>query len=169
MKNLLGLLFLGLFSISVKAQMSSDIVGVAAASKDHSTLIAAVKAAGLVETLKSSGPFTVFAPTNEAFENLPDGALADLLKPESKNVLASILKYHVVAGNLDAKAIIAAISAGGGKAVLSTVEGGKLTGTLDGGKLVLTDEKGGKTVVTTTDLKASNGIVHVIEGVMMPK
>ena len=158
----------GLLSLNAMAQTNKDIVDVAAGSADHSTLVAAVKAADLVATLKSKGPFTVFAPTNAAFNKLPEGTVAGLLKPESKAALTGILTYHVVAGNLDAKAVLSAIKKGKGKAVLTTVAGGKLTATLKDGKVVITDEKGGKATVTTADLKASNGVIHVIDAVLMP-
>lgn len=147
---------------------TNDVVDIAISSKDHSTLVTAVKAADLVTTLKSAGPFTVFAPTNKAFGNLPKGTLDNLLKPESKATLSGILTYHVVAGNLDGAAVVAAIKAGNGKAVLTTVNGEKLTATLDGKKVVLTDAKGGKATVTVTDLKGSNGVVHVIDAVLIP-
>ncbi len=156
-----------IFTLNVSAQ-SADIVGVAAGSKDHTTLVAAIKAAGLVETLKGKGPFTVFAPTNEAFAKLPAGTVNNLLKPENKSKLTSILTYHVVAGNLYAKAVIAAIKKGNGKAVLTTVEGGKLTAALENGKVVLTDESGNKSTVTVTDLKATNGVIHVVDTVLLP-
>jgi len=155
-----------LFAFNVMAQ---DIVDVAVTSKAHTTLVAAVKAADLVNTLKSKGPFTVFAPTNDAFAKLPAGTVDGLLKPESKDALAGILTYHVVAGNLDAAAVLAAIKSGGGKVVLTTVAGGKLTASLKKGKVILTDEKGGIATVTATDLKASNGVIHVINTVLMPK
>lgn len=146
-----------------------DIVDIAAGSEAHTTLVAAVKAAGLVETLKSAGPFTVFAPVNDAFGKLPAGTVDFLLKPENKATLVKILTYHVVAGNLDANAVIAAIKAGKGKAVLTTVSGNILTATIDNGKVKLTDEKGGVSFVTVTDLKGSNGIIHVIDTVVLPK
>jgi uncharacterized surface protein with fasciclin (FAS1) repeats len=159
----------GIFTINAVAQTTPDIVDIAVGSKDHTTLVAAVKAAGLVETLKGKGPFTVFAPTNAAFAKLPAGAVDNLLKPENKGTLAAVLAYHVVAGNIDAKGVLAAIKNGKGKAVLITVAGGKLTAAVEDGKVILTDEKGGKSTVTVTDLKASNGIIHVIETVLMPK
>ncbi len=146
-----------------------DIVDIASGSKDHTTLVAAVKAADLVATLKGKGPYTVFAPTNAAFAKLPAGTVENLLKPENKATLVSILTYHVVSGNLDAAAVMAAIKAGKGTAVLTTVQGGKLTGSLDKGKVKLTDEKGNSVFVTATDLKGSNGVIHVIDGVVMPK
>ena len=157
-----------LFAAVVMAQTKKDIVDVAAGSKDHSTLVAAVKAADLVGTLKGKGPFTVFAPTNDAFSKLPAGTVDNLLKPENKTTLAGILTYHVVAGELDAKAVLAAIKKGNGKVELTTVAGGKLTASLENGKVVLTDAKGGKSTVTATDLKASNGVIHVIDAVLMP-
>ena len=158
-----------LLSINTMAQTGKDIVDVAAGSKVHTTLVAAVKAADLVATLKSKGPFTVFAPTNDAFAKLPAGTVTNLLKPENKAALTGILTYHVVAGKLDAKAVLAAIKKGGGKVVLTTVAGGKLTAKVVKGKVVLTDEKGGKSTVTATDLAASNGVIHVIDSVLMPK
>lgn len=167
-KNLAILVATCIFSMSAFAQ-KSDIVDIAAGSSAHTTLVAAVKAAGLVETLKSAGPFTVFAPTNDAFDKLPKGTVETLLKPENKNMLAGILTYHVIAGNLDAAAVLDAIKKGNGKVVLTTVAGGKLTAALVEGKVVLTDEKGGKATVTTADLKATNGVIHVIDHVLLPK
>lgn len=157
-----------LSTVSVFAQ-SKDIVDVAAGSEEHTTLVAAVKAAGLVETLKGKGPFTVFAPTNAAFNKLPAGTVETLLKPENKAKLTSVLTYHVVAGNLNAAAVIDAIKKGNGKAVLTTVNGQTLTAVLDNGKVKLTDENGGSAYVTATDLKASNGVIHVIDAVVLPK
>jgi uncharacterized surface protein with fasciclin (FAS1) repeats len=148
---------------------TNDVVDIAISSKDHTTLVTAVKAADLVTTLKGKGPFTVFAPTNAAFGKLPAGTVESLLKPESKAALSGILTYHVVAGNLDAAAVVAAIKNGKGKAELTTVNGAKLTARLDGDKVILTDAKGGKSTVTATDLKGSNGAVHVIDTVLMPK
>ena len=148
---------------------TSDVVDVAISSKDHTTLVAAVKAADLVTTLKSKGPFTVFAPSNSAFDKLPKGTVENLLKPESKEALVKLLTYHVVAGNLKASDVLAAIKAGKGNAVVKTVQGENLTASLENGKVILTDEKGGKAVVTATDLTASNGVVHVIDSVVMPK
>ena len=141
----------------------SDVVDVAISSKDHTTLVAAVKAADLVGTLKGAGPFTVFAPTNAAFDKLPKGTVDGLLKPESKKALSGILTYHVVAGNLDAAAVVAAIKKGNGKAEVTTVNGAKLTASLKGDKVILTDAKGGISTVTATDLKGSNGVIHVID------
>jgi uncharacterized surface protein with fasciclin (FAS1) repeats len=137
-------------------------------SKDHTTLVAAVKAAGLVETLQGKGPFTVFAPTNSAFDMLPAGTVDTLVKPENKAMLTKILTYHVVAGNMDSKKIMKAIKKGNGKAMLKTVSGGMLTATMEGKDLVLTDEKGGKSKVTIADVKQSNGVIHVVDTVLMP-
>lgn len=148
---------------------TKDIVDNAVNSKDHTTLVAAVKAAGLVETLKGAGPFTVFAPTNAAFDKLPAGTVANLVKPENKATLTKILTYHVVAGKLDSKAIAAAIKAGGGKAELTTVEGGKLWAWMEGKKLVLKDEKGGMSTVTIANVYQKNGVIHVVDSVLMPK
>lgn len=156
----------GLFG-TVSAQKT--VVDIAVGSKDHSTLVAAVKAAGLVETLQSAGPFTVFAPTNAAFAKLPAGTVETLLKAENKATLAKILTYHVIAGNLDAAAVVAAIKAGNGKAVVKTVSGGSLTASLKDGKVILTDEKGGVATVVAADIKAGNGVVHVIDTVVLPK
>ncbi len=159
----------GLLSLNVMAQTKNDIVDVAAGSADHTTLVAAVKAADLVATLKSKGPFTVFAPTNSAFEKLPEGTVTSLLKPESKAALTGILTYHVVPGILDAKTVLAAIKKGKGKAVVTTVAGGKLTASVEKDKVVITDENGGKATVTTADLIASNGVIHVIDAVLLPE
>ncbi len=148
---------------------SKDIVDNAVNSKDHTTLVAAVKAAGLVETLKSNGPFTVFAPTNSAFDKLPAGTVDMLVKPENKAALTKILTYHVVAGKMDSKAIAAAIKAGKGKAELTTVQGGKLWAWMDGKKLMLKDEKGGMSTVTIADVYQKNGVIHVVDTVLMPK
>lgn len=168
-KQIVLLFAAGIFTLNSTAQKKSDIVDVAAASNAHTTLVAAVKAADLVTTLKSKGPFTVFAPTNDAFAKLPAGTVETLLKPENKAKLAGILTYHVVAGKLDAKKVLAAIKKGKGKAVLTTVAGGKLTASVKNGKVVITDEKGGKAIVTATDLKATNGVIHVIDSVLLPK
>ncbi|SMD05413.1 fasciclin domain-containing protein [Pedobacter africanus] len=147
---------------------SKDIVDNAVNSKDHTTLVAAVKAAGLVSTLKGEGPFTVFAPTNAAFDKLPAGTVATLLKPESKDMLVKILTYHVVAGKMDSKTIAAAIKKGKGKAELTTVSGGKLWAWMKGNKLVLKDQKGGMSTVTIADVMQKNGVIHVIDTVLMP-
>lgn len=148
---------------------SKDIIDNAVNSKDHTTLVAAVKAAGLVETLKGKGPFTVFAPTNEAFNKLPKGTVETLLKPENKATLTKILTYHVVSGKMNSKAIAAAIKKGNGKAELTTVEGGKLWAWMKGNKLVLKDEKGGMSTVTIADVDQKNGVIHVVDTVLMPK
>lgn len=148
---------------------NKDIVDNAVNSKDHTTLVAAVQAAGLVETLKSAGPFTVFAPTNAAFDKLPSGTVGELVKPENKATLTKILTYHVVAGKLGSKEVAAAIKAGGGKAELTTVQGGKLVAYMDGKNVVIKDENGGTTIVTIADVFQSNGVIHVIDTVLMPK
>lgn len=147
---------------------TKNIVENAINSKDHTTLVAAVKAAGLVDTLMSAGPFTVFAPTNEAFDKLPAGTVDTLLKPENKATLTKILTYHVIAGNFSAKDVVAAIKKGKGKAEFTTVAGGKLTASLDGKNVILTDEKGGMARVTIADVKQSNGVIHVIDSVLLP-
>lgn len=161
-------LIASLSTLSLAAQ-KKDIVDVAAGSEAHSTLVAAVKAADLVSVLKGAGPFTVFAPVNDAFSKLPAGTVESLLKPENKSTLTKILTYHVIAGDLDAAAVLDAIKKGNGKASLKTVSGGMLTASLDNGKVKLTDEKGGAAYVTATDLKASNGVIHVIDTVVLPK
>lgn len=148
---------------------TKDIIDNAVNSKDHTTLVAAVKAAGLVDTLKGPGPFTVFAPTNAAFAALPAGTVDTLLKPENKGTLTSILTYHVVPGKMDAAALTKAIAAGGGKATLKTVAGGSLTAMSSGGKVMVMDEKGGSATVTTADVYQSNGVIHVVDKVLMPK
>jgi uncharacterized surface protein with fasciclin (FAS1) repeats len=149
--------------------MATDtIVQNASAAPNLTTLVAAVKAAGLVDTLSSPGPFTVFAPTNTAFDKLPDGTVGTLVKPENKATLTKILTYHVVAGKLSAKDVSAAIKAGGGKATLTTVAGEKLTARLSGNSIVITDGKGGQSAVTTADVMQSNGVVHVIDSVLLP-
>lgn len=147
---------------------SKDIIDNAVNSKDHTTLVAAVKAAGLVETLKGPGPFTVFAPTNAAFAKLPEGTVDTLLKPENKAKLSGILTYHVVAGKMTAADVTAAITAGKGTATLKTVEGENLTAKLVDGKVVLTDAKGGTSTVTQADVMQSNGVIHVVDTVLMP-
>ncbi len=147
---------------------TKNIVENAVNSKDHTTLVAAVMAAGLVDTLKSAGPFTVFAPVNSAFDKLPAGTVETLLKPENKATLVKILTYHVVAGNMDSKAIAKAIKKGHGKTQLTTVAGGKLWASMDGKTLVLTDEKGGMSRVTIADVRQSNGVIHVVDTVLMP-
>jgi len=148
---------------------SKDIIDNAVNSKDHTTLVAAVKAAGLVDTLKGTGPFTVFAPTNAAFAKLPAGTVDTLLKPENKATLSGILTYHVVAGKVSAADLVGKIKAGGGKATLATVNGGTLTAALAGKSVVLTDAKGGTSRVTIADVNQSNGVIHVVDTVLMPK
>ena len=147
---------------------TKDIVDNAVNSKDHTTLVAAVKAAGLVPTLKSAGPFTVFAPTNEAFAALPAGTVDTLLKPENKATLTKILTYHVVAGKVDGPMLMRMIRDGGGKAMLKTVSGGTLTATQNGSHIMLTDEKGDTAMVTIANVYQSNGVIHVINKVMLP-
>lgn len=147
---------------------TKDIVSNAINSKDHTTLVAAVKAADLVSTLQSAGPFTVFAPTNAAFEMLPAGTVETLLKPENKSALQGVLTYHVVPGKIDAKSLVKQIKDGGGKATLTTAAGGTLTAMMDGKKVVVMDSKGGKSVVTTADVYQSNGVIHVVDHVLLP-
>lgn len=164
----ISILFLSAFLALTSFAQTKDVVDIAVGSADHTTLVAAVKAADLVGTLKSKGPFTVFAPTNAAFDKLPAGTVATLLKAENKSQLAKVLTYHVVSGNLDAAAVVAAIKAGNGKAVVTTVSGGKLTVMLEKEKVKLTDESGNSAFVTTADLKGSNGVIHVIDSVVLP-
>src|SRR5271166_6995823 len=139
-----------------------NIVQNAVNSDDHTTLVAAVKAAGLVDTLQGPGPFTVFAPTNEAFAKLPAGTVDNLLKPENKDMLVKVLTYHVVPGRISASDLAKEIKAGGGKAMLKTVEGETLTATMDGKHIVLVDEKGDKSMVTIANVFQSNGVIHVV-------
>jgi len=148
---------------------SKNIIENSVNSKDHTTLVAAVKAAGLVETLQSAGPFTVFAPTNEAFDKLPKGTVETLVKPENKTTLTNILTYHVVSGKLDSKALSEMIKKENGKAALTTVNGQKLMVSMKGNKVVLTDAKGGMSMVTIKDVYQSNGVIHVVDTVVMPK
>ena len=145
------------------------IVGVAAGNDAFSTLVAAVKAADLVDTLNSEGPFTVFAPTNAAFENLPEGTVESLLKPENKNTLTSILTYHVIAGQFEAADVVKAIKKNNGKFSITTVQGGILIASLSEGKVILTDAKGNISTVVIADVAASNGVIHAIDTVVMPK
>lgn len=154
---------------TLSASAQKTVVDIAVGSKDHTTLVAAVKAADLVSTLQSAGPFTVFAPTNAAFAKLPAGTVENLLKAENKATLAKVLTYHVVAGNLDAAAVVKAITDGNGRVVVKTVSGGSLTASLKDGKVILTDENGATATVVATDLKAGNGVIHVIDGVVLPK
>ncbi|OYY79659.1 MAG: fasciclin [Sphingomonas sp. 28-62-20] len=147
---------------------TKNIIQNAVNSKDHTTLVAAVKAAGLVETLSGPGPFTVFAPTNAAFAKLPAGTVDTLLKPENKSTLTSVLTYHVVPGKISAAQLAAKIKAGGGKASLTTVQGGKLTFAKAMGGYTVSDAKGDTAKITIADVNQSNGVIHVIDGVMLP-
>ena len=189
MKNATGIIAMGLVAISMtfsgvaNAQSkektvtvggapmypSKNIVENAVNSKDHTTLVAAVQAAGLVDVLSSKGPFTVFAPTNAAFDKLPEGTVGTLVKPENKALLAGILTYHVVAGKLDSKTLAKMIKAGNGTAELTTVAGGKLWVMMEGKNIVIKDEKGGMSSVTIKDVYQSNGVIHVVDHVMLPK
>jgi uncharacterized surface protein with fasciclin (FAS1) repeats len=172
----LSLLFIAAVSVAQKpvevggAAMypTKNIIENAVNSKDHTTLVAAVKAAGLVETLQSAGPFTVFAPTNAAFEKLPAGTVENLLKPENKATLSSVLTYHVVAGRMSSKDVAKAIKAGKGKAEFKTVQGGILTAMMSGNDVVLKDSKGNISKITIMDVNQSNGVIHVIDTVVMP-
>jgi uncharacterized surface protein with fasciclin (FAS1) repeats len=148
---------------------TKNIIENAVNSKDHTTLVAAVKAAGLVETLSGTGPFTVFAPTNDAFAKLPAGTVDNLLKPENKATLTAVLTYHVVAGKLSSKDVAAAIKAGNGKAELKTVQGATLTAMMSGKDVVLKDVNGNTSKITIFDVNQSNGVIHVIESVVMPQ
>ncbi|OYZ14888.1 MAG: fasciclin [Sphingomonadales bacterium 28-64-96] len=147
---------------------TNDIIDNAVNSADHTTLVAAVKAAGLVETLKGKGPFTVFAPTNAAFAKLPAGTVETLLKPENKAMLTDVLTYHVVAGKFTAADVVNAIKAGDGKAELTTVQGGKLTASMMGKLVMLVDAKGGMSHVRIADVMQSNGVIHVVDAVVLP-
>jgi uncharacterized surface protein with fasciclin (FAS1) repeats len=158
-----------LASFTSQAQSSKTIVENAIGSKDHTTLVAAVKAADLVDVLSSKGPFTVFAPTNEAFAKLPKGTVETLLKSEKKAKLQAVLTYHVVAGNLDSKAVVEAIKKGNGSVTLTTVQGGKIVASLSGKNVILTDENGNKSTITAVDITSSNGVIHVIDTVVLPK
>ncbi|WP_336093860.1 fasciclin domain-containing protein [Leeuwenhoekiella sp. CH_XMU1409-2] len=183
MRNLLPVLALGLFMIAGTATFaqetkmvggaamypSKNIVENAVNSKDHTTLVAAVKAAALVETLQSEGPFTVLAPTNAAFEKLPDGTVASLLKPENKKALQGVLTYHVIAGKNSAADIIQDIKDGGGTAEWTTVNGQMLWGMLDGDMVKIKDQAGNIATVTIADVYQSNGVIHVIDTVLLPK
>ena len=191
MKPMLALAAAGLLTISVTAQgmkkadttkentvmvggeamyPMKDIVENAVNSKDHTTLVAAVQAAGLVETLQSAGPFTVFAPTNNAFAALPEGSVEGLLKPEAKGTLTGVLTYHVVAGNMDTKALKAAIAKGDGKAKLKTVQGQELTLVMNGpNNIQVWDATGAYANISTYDVMQKNGVIHVIDRVLSPK
>ena len=153
---------------SMAGSPQGNIVAAASSSPDFKTLVTAVKAAKLTDTLAGKGPFTVFAPTNDAFAKLPAGTVETLLKPENRDQLAKVLTYHVVAGELTAAAILQAINTGGGQTTLTTVEGSTLTAKLQDGKVVLIDESGRTAVVTQTDLLQSNGVIHVIDTVVLP-
>ncbi|WP_158792344.1 fasciclin domain-containing protein [Granulicella sp. L60] len=168
-----------LSSLSAHAQKDPDVGGAAmypsktivenaVNSPIHKTLVAAVKAAGLVDTLNSAGPFTVFAPTDDAFAKLPAGTVDTLVKPENKDTLVKILTYHVVAGKISSKELVKMIKKGGGKATLKTVQGEDLTATMADGKIMLTDAKGSMATITTADVFQSNGVIHVIDTVLMP-
>nr|WP_321223398.1 fasciclin domain-containing protein [uncultured Psychroserpens sp.] len=150
-------------------QQTPTIVGVAASNESFTTLVAAVKAADLVDALNGKGPFTVFAPTNDAFAKLPDGTVETLLKPENKSTLAGILTYHVVSGKFEAAAVIEAIKKNNGKFTVDTLNGGQITLSLKDGKVLLTDAKGGMSTVVMADVAASNGVIHAIDSVVMPK
>jgi uncharacterized surface protein with fasciclin (FAS1) repeats len=148
---------------------SKNIIENAVNSKDHTTLVAAVKAAGLVETLQGAGPFTVFAPTNQAFNKLPAGTVETLLKPENKDNLTTVLTYHVVAGKISSSALMGMIRKNGGTFKAKTVQGGELTFTMNGKNIVIKDEKGGMSRVTIKDVNQSNGVIHVVNTVLLPK
>jgi uncharacterized surface protein with fasciclin (FAS1) repeats len=146
-----------------------NIIGVASANENFSTLVAAVTAAGLVETLSGDGPFTVFAPTNDAFAALPEGTVDNLLKPENLATLSGILTYHVVSGKFEAAAVVEAINTNGGSFEIATVQGGILVASLDGDNVIITDENGNAATVVIADVAASNGVIHAINSVVMPK
>lgn len=153
---------------SAAAEAESNIVETAMSTGSHSTLVTAIQAAGLVEALSETGPFTVFAPTDEAFGKLPAGTVETLVKPENKGQLTTVLAYHAVDGEVTASQLIEQINAGGGSATITTLGGDSLTATLDGDKVVITDAKGGKSTVTMADVKTTNGVIHVTDGVFMP-
>ncbi|MGH6835128.1 MAG: fasciclin domain-containing protein [Methylocella sp.] len=148
---------------------SKNIIENAVNSKDHTTLVAAVKAAGLVETLQGEGPFTVFAPVNKAFDKLPKGMVATLLKPENQATLTAVLTYHLIQGRISAADFVAAVKKGGGQATYKTVEGEELTVRQNGRRLEIIDAKGGKSLVTIADVIQKNGVIHVVDTVLMPK
>ena len=183
MKNKFAFLLLAVIALAATAASDSsknpvvggqemyptkDIINNAVNSADHTTLVAAVKAAGLVDTLKGAGPFTVFAPTNEAFAKLPAGTVENLLKPENKDALTKILTYHLVPGRLSAMDLKKQIKAGNGQAELKTVSGGTLTVTMQGKNIVLKDEKGGISTITIPNVFQSNGVIHVVDTVVLP-
>lgn len=155
--------------ISYSEKGEPDVVDIAIGSKVHTTLVAAVKAAGLVETLKGEGPFTIFAPTNAAFDKLPDGTVNTLLRPENKGQLVKIITYHVIAGKFMAADVVKAIQDGVGKVTLETVSGDKITVTMKDKNVILKDENGNYSIISTTDLEGSNGVIHVIDSVVLPK
>ncbi len=170
LKYIIASLFCAIvISNQAQAMGEKTIVEIAVGSKDHTTLVAALKAADLVTTLSGKGPFTVFAPTNAAFAKIPADALANLLKPENKATLAGILTYHVVAGNIDATTLTNLIKKSNGTAVVKTVNGQELKASIENGNVVLTAAKGGKATVIVADLKGSNGVIHVTDAVSMPK
>jgi len=154
---------------TVSYKHSSDIIDVASGSDQFGTLVAAVKAAGLVETLRGKGPFTVFAPVNSAFAKLPEGTVASLLEPANKDQLTKVLTYHVISGEFYAKDVVNAITSAGGAFKVKTVSGDELTASLSGSTVILTDENGNRMSVTQTDVSASNGVIHVIDSVLLPK
>lgn len=154
---------------AVNILSDKDIVDIASENEAFTTLVTAVKAAGLVETLKSEGPFTVFAPVNDAFAKLPAGVLETLLAPDNKEKLSKILTYHVVSGKFNATDVLAAIESNNGSYTIPTVAGGSLTATVEDGTVVLTDAVGNKAKVVTTDVEASNGVIHVIDTVVLPE
>lgn len=151
-----------------KKRAPADLVDTAASSKVHTTLVAAVKAADLVDTLKSDGPFTVFAPTDTAFAKLPEGTVETLVKPANKSTLAGILTYHVVAGRVQSSDLVNMINSGGGTATIKTVAGGTLTARLSGSNIVITDAKGRATAVTKANVSTANGVIHFTDGVFLP-
>jgi len=167
----IGALALCAMSVIAKGKTtvsSKDIVDFAADTPDFSTLVTAVKAASLVDTLKGPGPFTVFAPTNDAFGKLPAGTVGNLVKPENQDTLSKILTYHVVAGKITAKQLIGLIKKGHGKAAVKTIEGATLSASLQRKRIILTDEKGGTATVTKADVFVKNGVIHAIDTVLMP-
>ena len=157
------------FTGSFANAQTTNIVEAAIASEDHTTLVAAVKAADLVGVLTGEGPFTVFAPTNEAFDNLPEGTVASLLKPENIKALQGVLTYHVIAGKFSAADVIGLIKKNDGKATVKTVSGGDIVLSLAEGKVIITDANGGTATVTAADLNQTNGIIHVVDDVLLPK
>lgn len=167
--KMIKILFVSAALFAASFVQAQNIVGVAASNENFTTLVTAVKAADLVETLSSEGPFTVFAPVNDAFAALPEGTVAGLLKPESKSALTGILTYHVVSGKFEAAAVIDAIKANNGAFEVTTVQGGKIVLSLDSGKVKLTDENGNMGTVVIADVAATNGVVHAIDTVVMPK